>query len=214
MSYLCGYKVYNLHTSLNKAVFRCFKSKVAKTVARPHKPGLGEMLFFLGSGAIVSIPMALFFEPSTEFLSNFFPAFQAEVLAVAILAPIIEEFAKAYPLFYRHGENQKSLFTLGFLVGLGFGVTEFFAYVLLLGVPFEVRLPGIFFHAALTSIVAYGIASRRSTLYYLVAVFSHFSVNLIVILKWPGLLYALILGSVYALCFILYTRTSERMIDY
>lgn len=195
-------------------VFRCIKAKVATTVARSHKPSLGEMIFFLSSGVIASIPIALFFEPSTSFLSNYLPEFQAEILAVAILAPIIEEFAKAYPLFYRHGESQKSLFTMGFLVGLGFGVTEFFVYVLLSGVPFEVRLPGIVFHAALTSIVAYGIAAKRSALFYSVAVFFHFSANFIAILGGPGLLYALVLGAAYALCFILYTRTSEQMIDY
>ena len=183
-------------------------------MTRSHKPSLGEMLFFLGSGAIVSIPMALFFEPSADFLSNYFPPLQAEILAVAVLAPIVEEFAKAYPLFYRHGESQKSLFSLGFLVGLGFGVTEFFAYVLLLGVPFWLRLPGILFHADLTSIVAYGIGARRSGLFFLVAVFFHFSVNFLAIMEYPTLLYALALGGAYSLCFILYTITSERMIDY
>ena len=183
-------------------------------MARSHKPGLREMLFFLGSGAIASIPMAFFFEQSTSFLSNFFPPFEAEVVAVAVLAPLIEEFAKAYPLFYRHGESQKSLFTMGLLVGFGFGITEFFEYVLLLGVPFWVRLPGIFFHAALTSIVAYGIAKRRSALFYLVAVFFHFSVNFLAISSALVLPYALLLGTAVALAFILYTRTSDRVIDY
>ena len=71
-----------------------------------HKPGLSEMLFFLVSGVIASVPIALFFEPSTSFLSSFFSSSQAEVLSIAVLAPFIEEFAKAYPLFYRHGESQ------------------------------------------------------------------------------------------------------------
>jgi hypothetical protein len=172
------------------------------------------MIFFLGSGAIVSIPIALFFEPSTTFLSNFFPHLEAEILAVAVLAPIIEEFAKAYPLFYRHGESQRSLFTMGFLVGLGFGITEFFAYVVLLGVPWYVRVPGIFFHAALTSTVAYGIAAKHYAPFYLVAVFLHFSVNFMAILGAPIILYAFALAAAYAVCFLLHSAASERVADY
>jgi hypothetical protein len=172
------------------------------------------MLFFLCSGVIVSIPMALFFEPSADFLGNYFPHWQAEILAVAVLAPVVEEFAKAYPLFYRHGESQKSLFTLGFLVGIGFGITEFFAYVVLLGVPPQVRLPGIFFHAALTSIIAYGIAERRSALFYLVAVGFHSSVNFLAIFGVPGLPYALVLATTLILSFFLYQKASDQMINY
>jgi RsiW-degrading membrane proteinase PrsW (M82 family) len=189
-------------------------SKGCENVAQSHRPGLAEMLFFLGSGVIVSIPMALFFEPSTSFLSNFFPRFQAEVLAVAVLAPMVEEFAKAYPLFYRHGESQKSLFMLGLLVGLGFGVTEFFAYVLLLGVSPLVRLPGILFHAALTSIIAYGIATKRSVLFYFVAVSFHSLVNFLAIFDVSGLPYTLLLAATFILSFLLYTRVSEQTIDH
>jgi RsiW-degrading membrane proteinase PrsW (M82 family) len=172
------------------------------------------MLFFLGSGIIVSIPMALFFEPSTSFLSGYFPPLAAQILAIAVLAPIIEEFAKAYPLFYRHGESQKSLFTMGLLVGFGFGITEFFAYVLLLGVPWYVRLPGIVFHAALTSIVAYGIAAKHSATFYLIAVFFHSSNNFMAILEGPVLLYALLLATAFSLSYILYTKASEQVIAY
>ena len=183
-------------------------------MARSHKPGLGEIFFFLASGVIASIPMALFFEESISRLSKFLPSFEAEVLAIAILAPFIEEFAKAYPLFYRHGESQKSLFTMGLLVGFGFGMIEFFEYVFLLGVPFWIRLPGIFFHASLTSIVAYGIAAKRSALFYLVAVFFHSVVNFLAISSAPVLPYSLFLGTAVALAFFLYTKTSDRVIDY
>jgi RsiW-degrading membrane proteinase PrsW (M82 family) len=158
--------------------------------------------------------MALFFEESSSGLGKFLPSFEAQVLAIAVLAPFIEEFAKAYPLFYRHGESQRSLFTMGLLVGLGFGIVEFFEYVLLLGVPFWVRLPGIFFHAALTSIVAYGIASRRSALFYLIAVFFHSSVNFLAISNAPVTLYSLLLGTAIAVAFILFTKTSDIAIDY
>jgi len=47
-------------------------------------------------------------------------------LLIVILAPFIEELAKVFPLFYRHGETERSLVTLGLLIGLGFGVAEFF----------------------------------------------------------------------------------------
>ena len=183
-------------------------------MARSHKPGLGEMIFFLASGVIVSIPMALFFEESTSPLSRFLPAFEAEVLVIAVLAPLIEEFAKAYPLFYRHGESQKSLWTMGLLVGFGFGIVEFFEYVLLLGVSPWVRLPGIFFHAALTSTVAYGIAAKRSALFYSLAVFLHASVNFLAISGGPVLIYSLLLGTTYVLAFSFYTKSSDRVIDY
>jgi len=168
------------------------------------------MLFFLSSGIIVSIPMALFFEPSADFLRNFFPEMQAEILGVAVLAPIIEEFAKAYPLFYRHGESQKSLFMMGFLVGIGFGITEFFGYVLLLGISPLVRLPGIFFHVALTSIIAYGIATRQSMLFYLISVFLHFSINLLAIFDITGLPIALVLVTAFLFSFFLYNKASEQ----
>jgi RsiW-degrading membrane proteinase PrsW (M82 family) len=173
------------------------------------------MLFFLSSGAIVSIPMALFYEPSANFLNSFLHnEFVAGLLAVAVLAPIVEEFAKAYPLFYRHGETQRSLITLGVLVGFGFGITEFFAYVILVGVPWYVRLPGIFFHAALTSIVAFGIATKRSSLFYLIAVVFHGSVNALAQLEGPVLAYALVLASAIALSYLLYSQASEKTIDY
>jgi RsiW-degrading membrane proteinase PrsW (M82 family) len=172
------------------------------------------MLFFLSSGIIVSIPMALFFEQTGGLLSKYFSPLEAEILAIAVLAPIIEEFAKAYPLFYRHGESQKSLFTMGFLVGVGFGLVEFLEYVILLDVPWQIRLPGIFFHAALTSIVAYGIAAKHSATFYLLAVFFHSSNNFNAILGGPDLLYALLLATVFSLCYILYNKASEQVIDY
>lgn len=158
--------------------------------------------------------MALFFESFSTDLQSLFPPLEADILAIVLLAPIIEEFAKAYPLFYRHGESQKSLFLMGFLVGLGFGIIEFFAYVVLVGVPWYVRLPGLFFHAALTSIVAYGIAARHSAAFYLLGVFFHASVNFIAVLKLSFLLYGLLLTMAFSLSFLLFSRASERVIQY
>jgi len=185
-----------------------------RTLVPLHRPSLVEKLFFLFSGIVVSIPIAFFFEPTTGFLKNYFPGFEAEVLAIAVFAPIIEEFAKAYPLFYRHGESQRSIMMLGFLVGVGFGITEFFEYVVIIGVPILVRLPGIFFHGATAATIAYGIATKRPAAFYLISVLLHCSINLIAIYGLSGLPYALVLTITYVLPITLYRKTSERIIPY
>jgi len=144
-----------------------------------HRPSLKERLFFFSSGVIVSIPLAAFFEGLASFPALSIPQPYSNILFFAILAPIIEEFGKAYPLFYRHGETKKSVMILGYLVGLGFGIIEFLEYVLVYGVPvILIRLPGLFFHPGSTSIVAYGVANKKSSLFYLVAVALHFSYNI------------------------------------
>jgi hypothetical protein len=182
-------------------------------VAKVHRPGLTEKLFFLASGVIVSIPMAIFYEGNFSSMG-----FQAVILSIVILAPLIEEFAKAYPLFYRHGESERSLFTLGFLVGFGFGVTEFLEYVVLLMVSPLIRLPGIFLHAAFTSITAYGIATKRSALFYLIAFMLHSSINFLSVSGIPEslfwALYLPILAITFFLSWSLWRKASEKTIDY
>ncbi len=150
-----------------------------KTFIPMHRPGTREMLFFCLSGIIVSIPVTLFFSVFSSHLCFFLPLFYSEICTTTIFAPFIEEFAKAYPLFYRHGETERSIFTLGFLTGLGFGITEFFFYVFGQGAPVIVRFSFIFFHAASASIIAYGIATKRPMRYYMLAVFLHFANNLL-----------------------------------
>ena len=142
-----------------------------------HRPGLKEKFFFFLSGTIVSIPFTLYTRTLTSQLCVLMPILYARICSTAIFTPFVEEFAKAYPLLYRHGETERSIFTLGFIVGLGFGITEFFMYVFLVRTPMYIRLPVIFFHAASTSITAYGIARDRPWL-YLVAVTLHFLNNL------------------------------------
>ena len=90
-----------------------------------HRPSLEEKLFFLSSGVITSVPLTLFVGTFTDSLCVVLPLTYATICSVAIFTPFIEEFAKAYPLFYRHGETERSLFSLGFLVGLGFGLKQF-----------------------------------------------------------------------------------------
>lgn len=106
--------------------------------------------------------------------------FRITLISSIIFAPLIEEFAKAYPLFYRHGETSRSIFNLGVMVGTGFGIVELITYVSI-GAAVISRLPGIFFHPISTSITAYGIAKNRPLLFYIVAVSLHFTYNLLVL---------------------------------
>jgi len=193
------------------------------TVVPLHKPPLREKFFFFASGVISSIPLTLFVEQFTNSLVGSLQPSYAILVSAVILAPFIEEFAKAFPLFYRHGETIRSIFTLGFLVGLGFGIVEFFIYVVLLNVPVILRLPGIFFHAATTSITAYGIATKRPASFYFISVFLHFANNFTAFLRssvdpstilgsWFILAYVAT-AATYYLSWYLYGKTSDRIAD-
>lgn len=190
-----------------------------KIIIPTHRPTLGEKLFFLSSGIITSVPFTLFFGTFTDSLCIALPIFYATFCSVAISAPFIEEFAKALPLFYRHGETERSIFTLGLLVGAGFGFSEFLLYVLALAAPIYVRLPGLFFHAASTSIVAYGIAKKQPVRFYLVATILHFTNNFSALI---GTFYDIgyNIGGVAAIVITLflslhlYKKTSEIVPDY
>jgi RsiW-degrading membrane proteinase PrsW (M82 family) len=130
------------------------------------------------------------------------------------MVPFIEEFAKAFPLFYRHGETEKSIFNLGFLVGLGFGLTELFIYVFISGASIYARLPALLFHAASTSITAYGIALKRPMQFYLVAAFLHLMNNFLVTNSsywFPA--GPIVLLTTYFLSWHLYGKTQEKMIS-
>ncbi len=176
-----------------------------------HRPGTIEMLFFCLSGIIVSIPITLFFGLFSSHLYFFLPILYLQIGISTIFPPFIEEFAKAYPLFYRHGETERSIFILGFLTGLGFGITEFFFYVFIQGAPVIVRLPGIFFHAASASIIAYGIATKRPMRFYMLAVFLHLANNILTFSPALWLVGGpLDLFITYYLSWHLYKNTSER----
>ncbi len=176
-----------------------------------HTPGLIEKLFFLFSGMLVSVPFTLFVAGFSDVLCFILPIFFAQICSTAIVTPFVEEFAKAYPLVYRHGETRRSLFIMGFLVGLGFGLAEFFLYVLVLEAPLLVRLPGIFFHAASTSIVSYGISTKRPFRFYMVSVLLHFSINFSAILGVPAWYVggAPAIGLTYLLCLHLYRKLTR-----
>jgi hypothetical protein len=179
-----------------------------------HRPSLQEKLFFLLSGIITSVPLTLFVGTFTDSLCISLPIFYAQICSTVIFTPFVEEFAKAFPLFYRHGETTRSLFSLGFIVGLGFGFTEFLIYVFALGQSILIRLPGIFFHAASTSITAYGIGTHRTLPFYLIAVGLHFAINFAA--TFPSIW--IIVGPTaiaitYYLSWYLYKRTSETFTE-
>lgn len=173
-----------------------------------HKPSLKELAFFFASGILVSIPFAYFFE-------NLVPAELSAALFVILLAPFIEELAKVFPLFYRHGETERSIVTLGLLIGLGFGIAEFAEYVIFLGVPPIARLPGIVFHASSATITAYGIAKKNPIPYYLMAVLLHVANNFFALTGDVFSLFGalLVLIIVYLLAWRYYHRAStEKMV--
>lgn len=183
-----------------------------------HKPNLREKLFFFTSGIITSIPLTLFVGTFTDSLCVALPIFYATLCSVAIFAPFIEEFAKAFPLFYRHGETERSIFTLGLLVGLGFGFSEFLLYVIALGTPIHVRLSGLFFHAASTSVIAYGIAKKQPFRFYLIAAVLHLTNNFSAVIgSFYNIGYNIVgVAAVAVTIFFslhLYNKTSETIVD-
>lgn len=156
----------------------------------------------------MSIPFATFFE-------SLVPAGFSIALLVIVLAPFVEELAKVFPLFYRHGETERSLVTLGLLIGLGFGVAEFFEYIFLAGAPVIGSIPHLIFHASSATITAYGIAKKNPLPYFLIAVSLHitnnffaFSTDIIGVF-----VQLLVLITVYLLAWRFYHRASkEKMV--
>jgi hypothetical protein len=179
-----------------------------------HKPDIKEKIFFFLSGLLVSVPFSLFFSGFTDTLCVALPMFFAKVCSTVLIAPFIEEFAKVFPLFYRHGENERSIVNLAILTGLGFGITEFVLYVFVLDVPFITRVPGIIFHASSASITAYGIAKKKPLLFYLTSVSLHLANNLFAVIGTvlsviPSIA---ILIVTYLWAWRLYNRTSETVV--
>jgi len=166
---------------------------------------------------IVSIPLSAFIYTFSDYILPWLPAASAGLVFTVLIAPFVEEFSKAYPLFFRHAETERSIFTLGFLVGFGFGLVEFVEYVIFFNAPVLLRLPGIFFHASSTSIIAFGIGRKRDFPFYLLAVVLHLSNNFFAAPQlWP--LYVLcgpvVIGLTYYLSWFFYGRTRERVIPF
>jgi len=169
-----------------------------------HHPNWREYAFFFICGILVSIPFTLFFGQTYPF----FP----EVLVIVVLAPLIEELAKVFPLFYRHGETERTLVLLGVLIGLGFGIAEFALYVFSYGVNPIVRIPGVIFHASSAAITAYGIAKKKPLPYYLLVVGLHMSNNFFAVTELSiigGVGSLLVLVTAYYFAWIVYHKASK-----
>jgi RsiW-degrading membrane proteinase PrsW (M82 family) len=142
-----------------------------------HKPNSREMLFFFSCGVIMSVPISLFIAQLVDPLLAGFDTTLVPLISTVLFVPFIEEFSKIFPLFYRHGETQRSIFNLALMVGLGFGLVEMLTYVFVVGVPWPFRLPGLLFHPASAAIASYGIATKRPVQFYGLAVGLHFLNN-------------------------------------
>ncbi|MGE5532952.1 MAG: hypothetical protein ACM3UN_01235 [Bacillota bacterium] len=172
-----------------------------------HKPSNRELIFFFSCGILVSFPFVLFF-------NTIYPLFPF-ALVLVIIAPFIEELAKVFPLFYRHGETERSLVNLGALIGLGFGISELILDVFVYGQPLVDRIPGVIFHASSASITAYGIAKKNPLPYYMIAVILHAANNFFALTS-PGifgyLAAVLILVAAYLLAWRFYRQSSKEKI--
>jgi RsiW-degrading membrane proteinase PrsW (M82 family) len=178
-----------------------------------HRPDRSEMVFFFLCGVIISVPITLFVVQLTDPLITGLDLFSATLVSTAIFAPLIEEFSKIFPLFYRHGETQRSILKLALMVGLGFGFVEFLAYVFVVGVDWYTRLAGLFFHPASTAISAYGIATRRPLPFFALAVGLHFANNFFALTSpFPALTSIITIGLAVFASWKLYTRTLEKII--
>ena len=172
-----------------------------------HKPSLKELIFFFSCGILVSFPFVLFF-------NTFYPFFPY-ALVIVVLAPFIEELAKVFPLFYRHGETERSLVTIGILIGLGFGISELVLDVFLYGQPLIARVPGVIFHASSAGITSYGIAKKKPLPYYLIAAILHITNNFFALVN-PGIfgwIFAtIVLVVAYLLAWRFYHQASKEKI--
>jgi len=176
--------------------------------------GIRRKSFFFISGSIISIPFTVYAKTLIYHLSTIMPIFNSRLFSTAIFTPFLEEFAKAYPLLYRKGDSERSFFTQGLLVGIGFGIAELLIYILRFGVPVYIRLSGVLFHTLNTSITAYGIAKNRPWL-YLIAVTLHLLNNLSAIygLIWLVAEFPLLLATFSITCYLYMKASPVNLID-
>jgi RsiW-degrading membrane proteinase PrsW (M82 family) len=180
-----------------------------------HKPKTMELLFFFLCGIITSIPTTFLANALVDPLLVGYDQLTATLLSLAFFTPFIEEFSKIFPLYYRHGETQRSILNLAIMVGLGFAIVELLEYVLLFGTPVIYRIPGLFFHPATTAISAYGIATKRPVRFYLLAVALHFSANFLgAVNPFPFSVSFLVVALAVYLAYRFYGKTKEKGIPY
>ena len=180
-----------------------------------HKPDSREFLFFFLCGVITSVPITLFIDNLANPLLTGLSNNAATLISVALFAPFIEEFSKIFPLYYRHGETERSIMQLALAVGFGFGLVEMLTYVSVYGIGIlPLRLTGLVFHPASASISAYGIAAKKPLQFYLLAVLLHFANNfLAVTVTLPVSISILVVGAAVWISWMLYHRTTEKFIS-
>ncbi len=180
-----------------------------------HRPSQLEITSFFVQGLIMSIPMAIYFEEYFNgHLAQIAPWLPVPEVMALLLAPFIEEFAKVFPLFERHGETAKTIVFLGFITGLGFGFAEFFIYVFQYGEPVGARILQIFDHASYALISSYGLVVRRFLPFFFLAVGFHASFNLLVE-QGNFLVVAAVAsaGVAILLAWSLFNRAQENLVD-
>jgi RsiW-degrading membrane proteinase PrsW (M82 family) len=176
---------------------------------------LRKKVFFFLSGVLISVALTSYIRRFIEPLLYKIPLFKGQRWTLiapfrkTVITPFLEEFAKAYPIMYRSDDKDRTLFTLGLLVGLGFGVAESIVYVSLGRASMVVRLLPTLFHAASTAIVAYGIMRDRPIRSYFAAVGLHSLHNLSLVLgiTWIISTYPILLAT-FSIAVYLYRKTS------
>ncbi len=187
---------------------------VKECVIPIHRPKPTELVFFFSCGIIMSVSITLVVVSLLDPLVATFGSFIASVISTAVFAPFVEEFSKVFPLYYRHGETQRSIFKLAVMVGLGFAIVELLEYVILFQTPLPFRIPGLFFHPSSTAIAAYGIATKKPVPFYLLAVSLHFSANFLAIVNpLPISGSILVVGLTVFLAYTFYNKTKEKAIS-
>lgn len=80
-------------------------------------------------------------------------------------------------------------------------------------VPIGSRLPGLFFHPASTSITAYGIATKRPFLFYMIAVALHFSNNYLILASpFSSASSIFVVALTVIASFVLHGKTKEKIV--
>lgn len=178
-----------------------------------HRPDTGELAFFFACGVITSVPIALVVSALVDPLLVGLQENVALVISIAILPPFAEEFSKIFPLYYRHGETQRSIMQLALAVGFGFGLVEMITYGAVYGFQIlPVRVPGLLFHPSSAAIAAYGIATKKPLPYYGLAVVLHFANNFLAIFDLPLSPSVLVVAVTVWIAWRFYKKTKETFI--
>lgn len=176
---------------------------------------LGKKAFFFLSGVLISIALTIHVRRFVDPLLYKIPLFKGQGWKLRVpfrktlITPFLEEFAKAYPIMYRSDDKERSLFTLGSLVGLGFGIAESIMYISMGKASINERLLPTLFHAASTAIVAYGIAKDRPIRSYLASVTLHslYNLSLVLEISWIISTYPILLAT-FSIAVLLHRKTS------